>query len=81
MTKPAASAHTWRPRHHARTCERYTARIQKVNTVPTTHPTQKQALADLCSRFEWACDHNVMECSEEEIEEAQGEVARDTDLR
>ncbi|MEV0463663.1 hypothetical protein AB0I30_13565 [Nocardia tengchongensis] len=48
-----------------------------LNTVPITHPAQKQALADLCDRFEWACDYNVMECSEEEIAAAQEEVARD----
>lgn len=48
-----------------------------LNTVPITHPAQKQALADLCSRFKWACDYNVMECSEEEIAAAQADVAKD----
>ncbi|MFE3022590.1 hypothetical protein [Nocardia tengchongensis] len=48
-----------------------------LNTVPITHPAQKQALADLWDRFESACDYNVRECSEEEIAAAQAEVARD----
>jgi hypothetical protein len=27
-----------------------------LNTLPSTHPAQKQALAELLSRFEWAAD-------------------------
>ncbi|MEC3957177.1 hypothetical protein VMT65_29370 [Nocardia sp. CDC153] len=48
-----------------------------VNTVPITHPAQKQALADLCSRFEWAADDDVISCTQEEIAAAQEAVAKD----
>ncbi len=47
-----------------------------LNTVPVTHPAQKQALADLASRFEWATDVDLTEVSAEEISQAQSEVAR-----
>jgi hypothetical protein len=30
-----------------------------LNAVPITHQAQKQALADLLSRFEWACDVDI----------------------
>ncbi|MEV6770095.1 hypothetical protein AB0N05_15870 [Nocardia sp. NPDC051030] len=48
-----------------------------LNTVPITHPAQKQALTDLWSRFEWAADDDVMGCSPEEIAAAREEVAKD----
>lgn len=46
-----------------------------LNTVPITHPAQKQALADLLSRFEQ--DSFVTDVTQEQIDAAQGEVARD----
>ena len=46
-----------------------------LNTVPITHPAQKQALADLLSRFEQ--DTFVTEVTQEQIDAAQNEVARD----
>jgi hypothetical protein len=48
-----------------------------LNTVPITHPAQKQALADLLSRFEWAADVDVTASTIEEISAAQNEVAKD----
>ena len=48
-----------------------------LNTVPITHPAQKQALADLLSRFEWAADVDVTESTPEQIAAAQQEVAKD----
>ncbi|MFF3213613.1 hypothetical protein ACFYYB_23395 [Streptomyces sp. NPDC002886] len=44
-----------------------------LNTVPITHPAQKQALADLLARLEETGD--LMEATEDEIGAAQGEVA------
>ncbi len=44
-----------------------------LNTVPITHPAQKQALVDLLARLE---DVDVMESTEEEIAAAQVEVAK-----
>ncbi len=46
-----------------------------LNTVPITHPAQKQALADLLSRIEQ--DSFVTDVTQEQIDAAQGEVARD----
>lgn len=48
-----------------------------LNTVPITHPAQKQALADVLSRFEWAADTDITEVGAEEIAAAQYEVAKD----
>ncbi|MFE7568453.1 hypothetical protein ACFU76_16065 [Streptomyces sp. NPDC057539] len=48
-----------------------------LDTVPTTHPAQKQALADLLSRLEWATDADITESSAGEIAAAQEEVAKD----
>ena len=48
-----------------------------LNTVPITHPAQKQALADLLSRLEWAADTDVTGSTAEEIAAAQKEVAKD----
>ncbi|MGW7003879.1 hypothetical protein ACWGCW_13900 [Streptomyces sp. NPDC054933] len=48
-----------------------------LGTVPITHPAQKQALADLLSRFEWAADHDISTATAEEIAAAQEEVAKD----
>lgn len=48
-----------------------------LNTVPITHPAQKQALADLLSRFEWAADVDVTACTAQEVSAAQAEVAKD----
>ncbi|WP_438296235.1 hypothetical protein [Streptomyces sp. HUAS TT7] len=47
-----------------------------LNSVPITHPAQKQALADLLSRFEWAADVDVTGSTSEEIATAQADVAR-----
>lgn len=44
-----------------------------LNTVPITHPAQKQALTDLFARLE---DLDVAESTEEEIAAAQAEVAK-----
>jgi hypothetical protein len=46
-----------------------------LDTVPVTHPAQKQALADLLSRLEWATDVDVSGSTAEEIRAAQEEVA------
>ncbi|MEU1534923.1 hypothetical protein [Streptomyces fagopyri] len=48
-----------------------------LNVVPITHPAQKQALADLLSRFEWACDVDITDSTATEIAVAQDEVAKD----
>ncbi|WP_329426905.1 hypothetical protein OG339_42475 [Streptosporangium sp. NBC_01495] len=48
-----------------------------LDTVPITHPAQKQALADVRSRFEWAADVDITESTAEEIAIAQAEVAKD----
>ena len=48
-----------------------------LNTVPITHPAQKQALADVLSRFEWAADTNITDSNPEEIAAAQAAVAKD----
>jgi len=48
-----------------------------LDTVPITHPAQKQALADLLSRLEWAADTDITESTAEEIATAQEEVAKD----
>ena len=46
-----------------------------LNSVPITHPAQKQALADLLSRFEQ--DSLITDVTQEQIDAAQAEVARD----
>ncbi|WP_329546382.1 hypothetical protein [Streptomyces sp. NBC_01356] len=48
-----------------------------LNAVPISHPAQKQALADLLGRFEWASDTDITASTEEEIAAAQEEVAKD----
>jgi len=48
-----------------------------LNTVPITHPAQKQALADLLTRFEWAADADVTAATADEVAAAQAEVSRD----
>jgi hypothetical protein len=46
-----------------------------LNTVPISHPAQKQALADLCNQLETQTD--VVGSTSREIAGAQAEVARD----
>lgn len=48
-----------------------------LDTVPITHPAQKQALADLLSRFEYATAPGITGVTAEEITAAQHEVAKD----
>jgi hypothetical protein len=48
-----------------------------LNTVPITHPAQKQALTDLLTRFEWATDVDITDSTAEEIAAAQADVAKD----
>jgi hypothetical protein len=48
-----------------------------LDLVPVTHPAQKQALADLLSRLEWAADTDLTGSTAEEIAAAQQTVARD----
>lgn len=48
-----------------------------LNTVPITHPAQKQALADLLTRLEWAADADVTAATVDEVAAAQAQVARD----
>jgi hypothetical protein len=48
-----------------------------LNSVPISHPAQKQALADLLSSLEWRADSDVTQSTAEEIAAAQEEVARD----
>jgi hypothetical protein len=45
-----------------------------LNTVPITHPAQKQALADLLTQLEETVDTSV---TQEQIDAAQADVARD----
>jgi hypothetical protein len=45
-----------------------------MKAVPITHPAEKQALTDLLSRLE---ETDVVEASQEEIDVAREEVARD----
>lgn len=52
-------------------------RSTDLNTVPITHPAQKQALADVLSRFEWAADTDITDVSAEDIAAAQAAVAKD----
>ncbi|MFE7767174.1 hypothetical protein [Streptomyces sp. NPDC057438] len=49
-------------------------RSTDLNDVPITHPSQKQALADLLARLE---EVDVVGSTEEEIAAARDEVARD----
>ncbi|WP_449479842.1 hypothetical protein [Streptomyces avidinii] len=44
-----------------------------LNTVPITHPAQKQALTDLLARLE---EVDIIESTSEEITSAQAEVAK-----
>ncbi|MFE5488930.1 hypothetical protein ACFQ7Z_03010 [Streptomyces virginiae] len=44
-----------------------------LNTVPITHPAQKQALADLLARLE---EEDIVESTGKEIAAAQAEVAK-----
>jgi hypothetical protein len=46
-----------------------------LNSVPITHPAQKQALADLLTRLEHETD--VPGVTQQQIDTAQAEVARD----
>ncbi|GAA2964663.1 hypothetical protein LV75_004933 [Actinokineospora diospyrosa] len=48
-----------------------------LNTVPITHPAQKQALTDLLSRLEADVDSDIAGSTAEEIAAAQEAVARD----
>lgn len=48
-----------------------------LNAVPITHPAQKQALADLLSRLEYAAAPDITRSTAEEIAEAQHQVGRD----
>jgi hypothetical protein len=48
-----------------------------LDAVPITHPAQKQALADLLSRLEWAATPDITGSTAEEIVAAQEEVAKD----
>lgn len=47
-----------------------------LDTVPVTHPAQKQALADLLSALEWRADADVTGSTVHEIATAQAEVAK-----
>ncbi|MFD9844767.1 hypothetical protein [Streptomyces parvus] len=44
-----------------------------LNTLPTTHPAQKQAVADLLARLQ---ELDIAESTQEEISAAQEEVAK-----
>lgn len=46
-----------------------------LNTVPISHPAQKQALADLLTRLE--TDTDLPGVTQEQIDAAQAQVARD----
>jgi len=46
-----------------------------LNTVPITHPAQKQALTDLLSQLETQAD--VLGVTDEQIAQAQADVAKD----
>lgn len=48
-----------------------------LNTVPITHPAQKQALADLLSRLEYDTAPDITDVTAEEIAAAHHEVAKD----
>ncbi|MGW3289007.1 hypothetical protein ACWDR3_30660 [Streptomyces sp. NPDC001002] len=48
-----------------------------LDSVPVTHPAQKQALADLLSRLESDADIDLTGSTSEEIAVAQEAVARD----
>jgi hypothetical protein len=48
-----------------------------LDTVPVTHPAQKQALADLLSALEWRADADITVSTDGEIAAAQEEVAKD----
>ncbi|MFD7731020.1 hypothetical protein ACFV6F_11635 [Kitasatospora phosalacinea] len=48
-----------------------------LDSVPVTHPAQKQALTDLLSRLEFDTDADLTGVTDEEIAAAQNEVARD----
>ncbi|GAB2617798.1 hypothetical protein GCM10027168_57750 [Streptomyces capparidis] len=48
-----------------------------LDSVPVTHPAQKQALADLLCRLEWDVDTDLAASTSEEIAAAQEEVAGD----
>ncbi|GAA2466373.1 hypothetical protein ACFPFX_11060 [Streptomyces mauvecolor] len=48
-----------------------------LDSVPVTHPAQKQALADLLSRLESDTDTDLRGSTAEQIAAAQEEVARD----
>jgi hypothetical protein len=48
-----------------------------LDTVPVTHPAQKQALADLLSALEWRADAGLTGSSVDEIAAARSEVAKD----
>jgi hypothetical protein len=48
-----------------------------LDTVPITHPAQKQALVDLRSRLESDVDADIAGSTSGEIATAQTEVARD----
>jgi hypothetical protein len=48
-----------------------------LDTVPVTHPAQKQALADLLSALEWRADADLTGSSVDEIAAARSEVAKD----
>ncbi|MGF6880684.1 hypothetical protein ABIA39_000565 [Nocardia sp. GAS34] len=44
--------------------------------MPITHPARKQALTDLCSRFEWAADSDVASAATEQIAAEQAAATR-----
>ncbi|GAB2882380.1 hypothetical protein [Streptomyces mayteni] len=48
-----------------------------LDAVPVRHPAEKQALADLLNRLEYAADTDLMSSTEEEIAAAREEVAKD----
>jgi hypothetical protein len=47
-----------------------------LDTVPITHPAQKQALADLLARLEYDTAPSISSATAEEIAAAQSEVAK-----
>ncbi|MFF9646874.1 hypothetical protein [Kitasatospora aureofaciens] len=49
----------------------------ELDSVPVTHPAQKQALADLLSRLEFDTDADLTGVTDEVIAAARSEVARD----
>ena len=48
-----------------------------LNSVPITHPAQKQALTDLLTRLEHDTDTDLTSCTSDQIAEAQELIARD----